>query len=73
MELALIGAGQRGMIYAEYAYYKKNVKIAAVVEPCEERRKLAAEKFHVPTERQFPCVDEFLAKGRLCDAVIVAT
>jgi hypothetical protein len=24
MKLALIGAGQRGMIYAEYAYFKKN-------------------------------------------------
>lgn len=73
MELALIGAGQRGMIYAEYAYFKKNVKIAAVVEPCEERRKIAAEKFQIRKENQFLCVEEFFSKGKLCDAVILAT
>ena len=31
MKFALIGAGQRGMIYAEYAFVKKNVEIVAVV------------------------------------------
>ena len=43
MKLALIGAGQRGMIYAEYAYFKKDAQIAAIVEPHEGRRKIAAE------------------------------
>ena len=42
MKLALIGAGQRGMIYAEYAYFKKSAQIVAVVEPNAERRKIAA-------------------------------
>ena len=41
MKLALIGAGQRGMIYAEYAYDKKGAEIVAVVEPHKERREIA--------------------------------
>lgn len=73
MKLALIGAGQRGMIYAEYAYFKKNVQIAAVVESHEERRKNAAEKFGIAEENCFTCVDDFFAKGKICDAVILAT
>lgn len=73
MKLALIGAGQRGMIYAEYAYYKKNVQITAVVEPHEGRRAIAAEKFGIPERSCFSCVDDFFAKGKICDAVILAT
>ncbi len=73
MKLALIGAGQRGMIYAEYAYYKKGVQIAAVVEPHEERRTIAAEKFGISEDCCFTCVDDFFAKEKLCDAVILAT
>ena len=53
MKLALIGAGQRGMIYAEYAYFKKGVEITAVVEPHDERRQIAAEKFNVKPENVF--------------------
>lgn len=73
MKLALIGAGQRGMIYAEYAYYKKDVEIIAVVEPHEGRRAIAAEKFHIARENSFACVEDFFAKGKICDAVILAT
>lgn len=73
MKLALLGAGQRGMIYAEYAYYKKNVEIAAVIDPNEERRKTAAEKFCIDEERQFSSAADFFAKGKICDAVILTT
>lgn len=73
MKLALIGAGQRGMIYAEYAYYKKNAEITAVVEPHEGRRKIAAEKFRISEDCCFTCVEDFFAKGKVSDAVILAT
>lgn len=73
MKLALIGAGQRGMIYAEYAYFKKGAQIVAVVEPNAERRKIAAEKFRISDERCFTCVEEFFAKGKLADALILAS
>ncbi len=73
MKLALIGAGQRGMIYAEYAYFKKDAEIVAIVEPHDERRKIAAEKFNVKEENCFTCVEDFYAKGKICDALILAT
>ena len=73
MKLALIGAGQRGMIYAEYAYFKKSAQIVAVVEPNTERRKIAAEKFCIADELCFTCVEEFFAKGKLADALILAS
>ncbi len=73
MKLALLGAGQRGMIYAEYAYFKKNTEIAAVIETHEGRRKIAGDKFHIPKDMQFSSADDFFAKGKICDAVILAT
>ena len=73
MKFALIGAGQRGMIYAEYAYFKKGVEIAAIVDPHEGRRRIAAEKFRVAEENCFTSAEEFFAKGKLCDALILAS
>ena len=73
MRFALIGAGQRGMIYAEYAYFKKGVQIVAVVDPHEGRRNIAAEKFNIPAESCFATVEAFFAKGKICDAVILAS
>lgn len=73
MKLALIGAGQRGMIYAEYAYFKKNVEIVAVVEPHKERREIAAEKFQISADNVFENVTDFFHKKVECDAVILAS
>lgn len=73
MRLALIGAGQRGMIYAEYACFQKNIEIAAVVEPHDERRAIAAEKFHIAPENCFRDADSFFAAHIPCDAVIIAS
>lgn len=73
MKLALIGAGQRGMIYSEYAYFKKGIEIVAVAEPDEKRRQIAAEKFSIKEERQYTDAEEFFQAGKLCDAVIIST
>lgn len=73
MKLGLIGAGQRGMIYAEYAYNSKRADIIAVVEPDDKRRKLAADKFNIPLESQFKSVEEFYQLGKICDAIIIAS
>ncbi|OME87919.1 oxidoreductase [Paenibacillus sp. FSL A5-0031] len=71
MKLALIGAGQRGMIYSEYA--SKTVEIVAVVEPNDNRRKVAADQFGIPRENQFQSVDEFYRLGKICDALIISS
>jgi len=73
VKLGLIGAGQRGMIYAEYAYNSKRADIIAVVEPDDKRRKAAADKFNIPLERQFKSVKEFYQLGKICDAIMIAS
>ena len=73
MKFALIGAGQRGMIYSEYVHFKKGIEIVAVVEPNQERREIAASKFGIKPERQYTNAEEFFQAGKLCDAVIIAS
>lgn len=71
MKLALIGAGQRGMIYSREAC--QSMEIVAVVEPNDNRRKAAADEFQIPLEKQFESVDEFYELGKICDAVIICS
>ena len=52
MRLVLIGAGQRGMIYAGYAR-EKGHEIAAVAEPDEARRQAAGDAFGIPGQFRF--------------------
>lgn len=73
MEFALIGAGQRGMTYARYAFYEKKIKIAAVVEPDERRRKQAADEFSIPDNLQFSNAESFFKFGKICEMVIIAS
>ena len=73
MKLALVGAGQRGMIYAEYAFNSKRADIVAVIEPNDERRTIAAAKFNIPIDKQFTSVHDFYKLGKICDAIIITT
>ena len=72
MKFVLIGAGQRGMIYAKYAAEKGHV-IAAVAECDEARRRIAGETFGIPEACRFPSGKELLAEPKLGDAAIIAT
>nr|MCR4741099.1 Gfo/Idh/MocA family oxidoreductase [Lachnospiraceae bacterium] len=73
MKLALIGAGQRGRIYADYAFEHDRAEIAYVVEPDPGRRKAAADKYGLTDDRLFEDPAEFFKLGRVCDALIIAT
>ncbi len=73
MKLAIIGAGQRGTIYAHYAYEKNKAEIVAVVDTDPEKGEAAAAKFKIPAERVFTNVDDFYKLGKIADAVIIAT
>ncbi len=73
MKLAIIGAGQRGMIYAKYAYEKGGARIAAVVDISSEKRRIACEDFNIPKEMAFSNTDDFFKLGKIADAVIIAT
>ena len=72
MKFVLIGAGQRGMIYARYAYEKGHV-IAAVAEKDTVKRELAGEAFGIPEKCRFATGAELLSRPRLGDAAIIAT
>ncbi len=72
-KLALIGAGQRGNIYADYAYSNGQAEITAVVEPNAERRAIAAEHYHIKPSMVFENVEDFFALGKISDAVIIAS
>ena len=72
MKFVLIGAGQRGMIYAKYAAEKGHM-IAAVAECDEVRRRIAGDTFGIPEEFRFASGKELLAGPKLGDAAIIAT
>ncbi|BCK01534.1 Gfo/Idh/MocA family protein [Anaerocolumna chitinilytica] len=73
MKIALVGAGQRGMIYSEYVYETKKAEIVAVVEPDDKKRSAAAQKFGIPLGMQFKRIEDFFQIGRIADAVIIAS
>ena len=72
MKFVLIGAGQRGMIYARYAR-EKGHEIAAVAETDETRRRIAGDELGVPAACRFETGRELLAGPKLGDAAIIAT
>lgn len=71
----LAGAGNRGMIYAGYSLkHPEELRITAVVEPREIRRRHAAEMFSIPPERCYASIEEFPRSGReVADVAINGT
>ncbi|RED61901.1 Gfo/Idh/MocA family protein [Cohnella phaseoli] len=72
--VALIGAGQRGFNYAEYALQNPyEMQIAAVAEPTAARREAFRERHRLPEDRVFAHWDELFAGPKLADAVMICT
>jgi len=71
----LIGAGNRGTdVYGEWIHnHPDQLKITAIAEPIESRRRAAAVAHGVPPERQFASWEEALSKGKIADAAIICT
>lgn len=71
----LIGAGLRGgYVYSQYALdHPEEMKVVAVAEPDEERRKLFAKKHGIQEEMQFSSYEELLKKEKLADCAMVCT
>lgn len=72
MKFILIGAGQRGMIYAKCAHDKGH-EIVAVAEVDTEKRETACRELGIPEDSSFASAEVLLAKDRLADAAIIAT
>jgi predicted dehydrogenase len=64
IQAALIGAGNRGRIYASYALKRSHeIQFIAVAEPNEERRKLFARDHNIPEDMQFTSWEELLSRN----------
>ena len=72
MKFVLIGAGQRGMIYAKYAY-KNGHEITAVAETDPVKREIAASEFGIPAERCYETGAVLFAGPCMGEAAIIAT
>jgi predicted dehydrogenase len=70
----IVGAGNRGRLYASYAErYPENFKIVGVAEPIEGRRDAMIKKHGIPMENAFVGFKELLEQPKLADVVVIAT
>ena len=73
VKIVLIGAGQRGRIYADYIAEKDGIQVVAVVEPNDARRNAAAAQLGIAGDRCFSSVEALWAQGKIADAAIIAS
>ena len=70
----IVGAGHRGLCYANYALkHPEEFKIVGVADPNAFRREQAARIHDIPPENCFSTAEELAARPRLADAVINGT
>ena len=70
----LLGAGDRGAIYAAYALrHPANLRIVAVAEPVAERRRRTARLHGISDANMFASWEEVLDRPRMADGAIIAT
>lgn len=72
MKFVLFGAGQRGMIYAQYAH-ELGHQVVAVAEPVAAKREAARKAFSIAEENCFERAEQLLEHERMADAAIIAT
>lgn len=73
MRFALIGAGERGIIYSQYAHEQLGHTIAAVADPNPQRVQLARDMFSIPEEQCFSDGSDLIANASQIDAAIIAS
>ena len=72
--LMIVGAGDRGFMYAGYAgKFPQEAKVVAVAEPRDTYRARLAAQHGISSENVFSDWREAAARGRLADAAVIAT
>src|ERR1051325_4727173 len=72
--VAVLGAGQRGEMFGQILKRSEHLaKVTAVAEPREEYRRRFAADHSLPPEAVFPTWQEFAARPKLSDAIVIAT
>ena len=70
----VIGAGNRGHVYADALQkYNDRIEIVGIIDPNVSRRDHFAGKYRIPRENIFSDWRVPLSRGRIADAVIIAT
>ena len=70
----IVGAGHRGLCYANYALkHPEEFKIVGVADPNEFRQNQAARIHGIPAENCFSTAEELAARPRFADAIINGT
>ncbi|WWD17686.1 hypothetical protein CI109_102127 [Kwoniella shandongensis] len=70
--IAVVGAGQRGQVYASYALEHPGLaKVVAVAEPRPHRRKVMSRAHKIPESNQFSDWHDLHSKGRIADAILI--
>ena len=70
----IVGYGDRGRVYGKYAVlHPEQLKIVAVVDPSDMNRDKAKEDFHLPEDRCYRSVEEFIKAGKIADCVFNCT
>ena len=73
ISLVIVGAGDRGQLYADLAARDPRVRIAAVADPDERRRTTLAERHAVPSTRRYSDWRDVIEQPRIADAAVIAT
>jgi predicted dehydrogenase len=75
LSAVVVGAGNRGrLVYAAWARaHPDQLRVVAVAEPDEDRRRALAAEHGLPAARAYRDWKECLAAGRLADVAIIAT
>ena len=72
--VAIIGAGSRGLRYAEHMkQYPEKFQVIAVAEPAQHRREYMRKLWNIPAENCYAHWEDLLGRPRFADVVIVST
>ena len=72
--VAVLGAGGRGIGFGDLvAGFPEWAKVVAVAEPRQEYRESFAEKHGLADDMVFETWEDFVARPKLCDAVVIST
>lgn len=74
VDVIIIGAGDRGNVYGEFAKaHPERMRVVGVAEPRESFRMKMAEEYSIPPENVFTDWTNVVERERFADAVIIAT
>jgi predicted dehydrogenase len=74
VEIIIVGAGDRGNVYAEFALaHPDKARIVGIAEPREHYRRKMAREHNINPEMVFDDWKDIVTKNRFADAAVVAT